>query len=111
MFCICVRVAAVHDISAHVLQSFLTSQLLFIDVVLVAYVLYRCCMRCNRFRLCCKSLCTRCIRVLDMLQVFHVNVSKLGLNFSMLQILISNAADVEYRCCRHVLLGVANIKF
>jgi hypothetical protein len=41
MFCICVRVAAVHDISAHVLQYFLTSQLLFIDVVLVAYL---CCI-------------------------------------------------------------------
>jgi hypothetical protein len=38
-------------------------------------------------------------------------VSKLGLNFSMLQTLIFDAADVESRCYTHVLLGVANIKF
>jgi hypothetical protein len=34
----------------------------------------------------CKSLRTFCVCVLDMLQVFRVNVSKLGLNFLMLQI-------------------------
>jgi hypothetical protein len=61
-----------------------------------------------------------------MLQVSHANVSKLDINFSMLQTLISmlwmssfdvvdayywvlptlnfNVADVEYRCCRHVML-------
>jgi hypothetical protein len=31
--------------------------------------------------------------------------------FFMLQTLILDAADVESRCCRHVLLGVANIFF
>jgi hypothetical protein len=62
-------------------------------------------------RLCRKSLCISCIRVLDMLRVFHVNVLKLYLKFSMLQQLIFDVADVESRCCRHVLLGVANIKF
>jgi hypothetical protein len=77
--------------------------------------------------LCCKSLHTCCICVLDMLQVFHANVSKLGLIFSMLQILIwmlqmmcldvadmccwvlqilnFNVADVEFQCCRYVMLG------
>jgi hypothetical protein len=34
----------------------------------------------------CKSLRTCCVYVLDMLQVFRANVSKLGLNFLMLQI-------------------------
>jgi hypothetical protein len=62
-------------------------------------------------RLCCRSLCTCCICVLGMLRVSHANVSKLGLNFSMLQTLIFDVADAESRCCRHVLLGVANIKF
>jgi hypothetical protein len=38
--CICVRVA-VHDIDVHVCNRFLMSQLLFTDVVLVAY---RCCI-------------------------------------------------------------------
>jgi hypothetical protein len=41
----------------------------------------------------------------------HANVSKLGLNFSMLQSLIFDVAYAESRCCRHVLLGVANIIF
>jgi hypothetical protein len=56
------------------------------------------------YRLCCKSLRTCCICVLDMLHIcvldmlqgFHVDVSKLCLNFSMLQILIFDAANVEY---------------
>jgi hypothetical protein len=82
--CICVRVA-VHDIGVHVCNRFLLSQLLFTDVVLVAY---RCCigfrlmfcMRCNRFSFMLQSLRTCCIRVLGMLQVSHVNVSKLDLN-------------------------------
>jgi hypothetical protein len=39
-----------------------------------------------------------------MLQVSHANVSILGLNFLMLQPLF-------FRCCRHVMLGVANIFF
>jgi hypothetical protein len=38
-------------------------------------------------------------------------VSKLNLNFSMLQTLIFDVADVESRCCTRVMLGVANIKF
>jgi hypothetical protein len=33
--------------------------------------------------------------VLDILRVFHVKVSKLYLNFSMLQTLIFNIADAE----------------
>jgi hypothetical protein len=45
-------------------------------------------------RLCCKSLYTCCIHVLDMLQVSHANVLKLGLNFSMLQTLIFDATYV-----------------
>jgi hypothetical protein len=45
----------------------------------------------------------------DVLQVSHANVSKLYPDFSMLQTLIFDAAYVESRCCRHVLLGVANI--
>jgi hypothetical protein len=61
--------------------------------------------------LCCKSLRTCCIHVLHMLQVSHANVSKLGINFSMLQILIFDVADAESRCWRQVLLVVANIKF
>jgi hypothetical protein len=88
----------------------------------VAIVVYRCCNKflacCNRrlhdaivSRLCCKSLCTCCIRVLHMLGVFHANVSKLDPNFFMLQTLIFDVVDVESRCCRHVLLHVANIKF
>jgi hypothetical protein len=52
-----------------------------------------------------------CIRVLHMLQVSHANVSILGLNFSMLQTLIFSGADIESQCYKHVLLGVANIKF
>jgi hypothetical protein len=43
--------------------------------------------------------------------VSHVNVSKLDINFSMLQTLIFDVAYAESRCCRHVLLGVANINF
>jgi hypothetical protein len=46
-----------------------------------------------------------------MLQVSHANVSKLGLNFSMLQTFSFDAADVESRCYKHLLLDVANIKF
>jgi hypothetical protein len=46
-----------------------------------------------------------------MLQVSHANVSKLDINFSMLQILTFDVADVESRCCRYVLLGVAYINF
>jgi hypothetical protein len=46
-----------------------------------------------------------------MLQVSHVNVSKLGINFSMLQTLSFDAANVESRCYRHLLLDIANIKF
>jgi hypothetical protein len=62
-------------------------------------------------RLCCKSLCTCCICVFHMLRVFHANVSKLDLNFSMLQTLIFDVVDVESRCCKHVSFGVADIKF
>jgi hypothetical protein len=46
-----------------------------------------------------------------MLQVSHANVSKLDIIFSMLQTLTFDVADVESRCCRHVLLVVANINF
>jgi hypothetical protein len=59
-------------------------------------------------RICCKSLCTCCIRVLDMLRVSHADVSKLGLNFLMLQTLIFDVADVvlmlgtrDVGCCKH----------
>jgi hypothetical protein len=50
--------------------------------------------------------------------VSHANVSKLGLNFSMLQSLIFDVADVESRCCKHVVgcckhyfFNVADIAF
>jgi hypothetical protein len=46
-----------------------------------------------------------------MLRVSRENVSKLGLNFPMLQTLIFDVADVESQCCRYVLLSVANINF
>jgi hypothetical protein len=57
----------------------------------------------------CKSLYTCCICVLDMLQVSHANVSKLDINFSMLQTLIFDVAVVEFSmlqthvvgCCKH----------
>jgi hypothetical protein len=45
--------------------------------------------------LCCKSLRTCCICVLDMLQLSHANVSKIGLNFLMLRILIFDAVEDE----------------
>jgi hypothetical protein len=48
------------------------------------------------YRLCYRLLRTCCICVLDMLQGVHVNVSKLCLNFSMLQILFFDAVNVEY---------------
>jgi hypothetical protein len=47
---------------------------------------------CNRFSFILQSLWTYCIRVLDMLRVFHVNVSKLDLN-------IFDAANINLRCC------------
>jgi hypothetical protein len=43
----------------------------------------------------CKSLRTCCVCVLDMLQVSLANVSKLDLNFLMLQILIFDVVDAE----------------
>jgi hypothetical protein len=49
-----------------------------------------------------------CIHVLDMLRAFYVNVSKLDLNILTLQILFFNVADVAFRCCKHVMLGVVS---
>jgi hypothetical protein len=37
-----------------------------------------------------------------------VNVSKLDLNILTLQILFFNVADVAFRCCKHVMLGVVS---
>jgi hypothetical protein len=53
----------------------------------------------------------RCAHIASVFFMFHVNVSKLDLHFLMLQTLFIDAADVESRCCRHVMLDVTNIKF
>jgi hypothetical protein len=45
-----------------------------------------------------------------MLRTFHVSVSKLDINIFD----VANnfdIADVEFRCCKHVMFNVANIKF
>jgi hypothetical protein len=49
-------------------------------------------------------IATICFQMLRMLQLFFSI-------FFMLETLILDVADVESRCCRHVLLGVANIFF
>jgi hypothetical protein len=40
-----------------------------------------------------------------------VNVSKLDLNIFDVANINFDAVDVDFRCCKHVMLGVANIKF
>jgi hypothetical protein len=50
------------------------------------------------------DVATICFQMLRMLQLFFSI-------FFMLQTLILDVADAESRCCRHVLLGVANIFF
>jgi hypothetical protein len=65
------------------------------------------CCNCLLFML--QSLWTCCIRVLDMLRVFHVNIFKIRYKyfwcckhyFSMLRMF-------EFWCCRHVILGVVS---
>jgi hypothetical protein len=52
-----------------------------------------------------------CIHVFDMLRASHANVSKLDLNIFDVASINFDVADVDSRCCRHVMLGVANIKF
>jgi hypothetical protein len=59
-------------------------QLLYISVVIVFLT---CCNRsssgCNHFSFMFANRCTHVACVLEMLQVSHVNVSKLDINFSM----------------------------
>jgi hypothetical protein len=87
-------------------------RLLYIDVVTMFLACCKCSpSRCNRFSFMLQIVVQCCIHVLHMLQMSHANVSKLGLNFSMLQSLIFDVANAESRCCRHVLLGVANVIF
>jgi hypothetical protein len=70
-----------------------------------------CCNRsssgCNRFSFMFANRCTHVASVfLRCLQVLHANVLKKVSCYWVLQTLNFNIADVEFRCHRHVVLGV-----
>jgi hypothetical protein len=63
---------------------------------------------------CCKSR-SRCCDVVTISDTccmcINLDVVKVDLVVSLLQTSSFDVADVEFRCCRRMLLGVTNIKF